>query len=89
MITFAKRLANATRKYGQSVGGRRSAQSTVELALLLPTLVFMLAMIIYAYKVNHKLSEQTHATYAEKMYKYHTEGLSFGQRDLPSQGAIW
>ncbi len=52
-------------------------QSTVELALLLPTLALMLGLIIYAYRVNHKLSEQTHTTYAKKIYKYHTEGMIF------------
>jgi hypothetical protein len=55
----------------------RRGQSTVELALLLPTIVLMLSFIIYAYKVNHKLSEQAHTTYSEKMYKFHMEGMVY------------
>jgi hypothetical protein len=56
---------------------RRSGQSTVELALLLPVLALMLSMIIYAYKVNHKLNDQTTSAFSEKMYKYHMEGMIY------------
>jgi hypothetical protein len=55
----------------------RKGQSTVELALLLPTIVLMLSFIIYAYKVNHEVSQQTHDTYSEKISKFHLEGMIF------------
>lgn len=60
----------------ECVPGRRG-QSTVELALLLPTIVLMLSFIIYAYKVNHTISQQTHDNYANKISKFHLEGMIF------------
>ncbi|MCC7460313.1 MAG: hypothetical protein IT286_03325, partial [Proteobacteria bacterium] len=61
----------------QAFARRRAGQSTVELALLLPTLAFMLGMIIYAYKVNHKLNDQTTSAFSQKMHKYHMEGMIY------------
>ena len=60
-------------------------QSTVELALLLPTLVFMLSMIIYVYKVNYKSNQVTTQAFSERMYKYHMEGKFYD----PIQGVYF
>lgn len=64
-------------KLCQTNAMRRHGQSTVELALLLPTLMLMLGFIIYAYKVNHKLNDEATANFGEKMYKYHMENMIY------------
>ncbi len=55
----------------------KRGQSTVELALLLPLLMLMVSLIIYAYKINHTHTQQTTDSYAEKIYKYHAEGMIY------------
>lgn len=61
----------------------RLAQSTVELALLLPTIILMVSGIIYVYRINHADTKKTTDLFAEKMYKYHVENMVFD----PEKGA--
>ncbi|MEZ4845931.1 MAG: hypothetical protein R2877_02890 [Bdellovibrionota bacterium] len=52
---------------------------------MLPTLAFMLGMIIYAYKVNYKTNQITTEAFSERMYKYHMEGKFYD----PIQGVYF
>ena len=54
-------------------------QSTVELALILPTLMLFLAMTIYVLQLHHTSALLTTNNYADEMYKYHSEGLIFDE----------
>lgn len=76
MKNFAGRIRN------------RRGQSTVELALILPTLCFFLFLIIYAFRVNHTLSEQSITSYANRLEAFnHGNGLAFDPvkgQDVPA-----